>query len=217
MKIAIYLHYFFRSVALRGFFNTLALIFSELYYERKFGIKTSAIKKSDSQEFYHYQGGIYRVMLRVFRELHPLTKHCEFIDIGCGKGRAVYIAEYCGYQQLTGIEMDLELVRDAQANLQLYPFKKSNSEITFVHTNALEYAYRNKPSVYFLFNPFSEKIMEEVLESIVRSTLSETWFVYMNPQYPGPFRRKEIEEVKKFKTRFYTEAVLFRLKPQTSS
>lgn len=211
MKIIIYLYYFFRSVFLRGLFNTLKLLTAEISFEKKFGIKTSVIKRSASKEFFNYQGAGYNVLLRIFSEISETTKGFDFVDIGCGKGRAVFVAEYCGYDQLTGIELDEELIKDASRNTELYVFKRKESSINFIHVNALEYEYKNKPTIYFLFNPFNEEIMKKVLNRIVALSSSETWFVYMNPLYPKPFKEKGIPCIKEIKTRFYKEAFIFRM------
>lgn len=211
MQIFLYLFYFIRSVILRGFFNTGRLLLAEKKNEKYFGISTSAIKKSDSDEYFHYQGAGYLVLLRLYKDIFIQTGHIDFVDIGCGKGRAVFVAEYCGYNNLTGIELNPQLVRSAEKNLRVYPFKRPASQICFIHQNALEYEFENKPTVYFLFNPFNEKILDKVLEKITGATRSETWFIYMNPLYQGSFARNKIKKVKEYKTRFYTEAVLYRL------
>jgi SAM-dependent methyltransferase len=210
LKNLIYVYYFFRSALLRGPVNTVRLLGAELNHEKKFGIKTSAIKKSDSKEFFHYQGAGYLILLKVLPELFKETKHCDFVDIGCGKGRALFVAEYCGYNYLTGIELDADLIKEAEANVNLYCLKRKESGIHFICANALDYEYKNRPTLYFLFNPFSEEILERVVERILASTHSETWFVYMNPLYPLPFKKKKMEQVREFKTGFYTEALVFR-------
>lgn len=211
MKIFIYVYYFFRSVFLRGLSATVRLVKAELNYEKKFGIQSSGIKKSNSREFFHYQGAGYLVLLRIFREIYEETKHFDFVDIGCGKGRAVFVAENCGYNNLTGIELDEELIGEANANLRSYSFKRKESVIRFIHMNALKYSYQNRPTVYFLFNPFNEDILRRVLERICLSTRSETWFIYMNPMYAKPFKEKTMEIVKEFKTGRYTEAIVYRI------
>ena len=211
MKYLLYIFYFFRSVFLRGFFNTFKLLRAEARFEKLFHIKTAAIKKSDSLDYFHYQGASYLVLLRIFKEVSPQTKDFDFVDIGSGKGRAVFVAENCGYNTLYGIELDCTLLKDAVENLKHYAFKRKESDILFVHQNAIEYSYTNRPSVYFLFNPFNEQVMEKVLQKISSCTDKESWFIYMNPQYTKPFTDKKMELIKEFKTGRYLEAVVFKM------
>ena len=165
-----------------------------------------------SKEFFHYQGAGYLTLMRIFSEIYKETIGFDFLDIGCGKGRAVFVAEYFGYNELTGIDFDAELLNDARANMNVYPFKRVESKIHFIYANAIEYQYQNKPTVYFLFNPFNEDVMCKVIDRIMALAHSECWFVYMNPLYLKPFEERGIEWYKEFKTGFYREAIVFRLK-----
>jgi SAM-dependent methyltransferase len=211
LKIFVYLYYFLRSACLRGLFNTIQIIRSEFKYEKQFGIKTALFQRNESDEFFHYQGASYVVLFKIFNEITARTQNFEFIDIGCGKGRAVFVAEYSGYNKLKGIELKKELLDEAVKNLELYPFKRPQSEIEFIHENALDHNYQNKSTVYFFFNPFNEQVMEKVLDKILTVACSETWFVYMNPLYKEPFKKRGLEEMKIIKTRWYTEAMVYRL------
>lgn len=211
MKIALYLYYFLRSIILRGLFNSIALLRAESFYEKKYGIKTAKIKRSESSEFFHYQGASYMQLIRILKEIAPQTNDFEFVDIGCGKGRAVFVAESMGYDKLTGIELDEQLVLDVLENVKTYTLKRSTSQIQFLHANALNYKYKNTKTVYFLFNPFNEEILRRVLKKIKEESSAETWFIYMNPLYPKPFENEGMELLKKVKTRFYTEANVYRI------
>ncbi len=196
---------------MRGFANAIRLIRAESPNEKKYGIATSSIKKSNSDEFFHYQGAGYLVLYRVFELVAPHTKFFDFVDIGSGKGRPVFVAESYGYDTLTGIELDKELVEAAKENLKHYSLKRKSSSIEFINVNALEYNYKNTPTVYFLFNPFSEDVLKKVLERIISQTNSETWFVYMNPKYKAAFTKDKFEILHEIKTKRYLEAVVYKL------
>lgn len=212
MKVFIYIFYFFRSAFLRGFINTIRLGRAEAKNEKIYGINTSSIKKSDSTEFFHYQGAGYLILFRIFEYITPQTKHFDFVDIGCGKGRPLFVAEFYGYETLKGIELDKTLIEAAESNAKSYLLKRKTSRIEFIHINALDHNYKNVPTVYFFFNPFNEEVLKKVLEKITTSTNSETWFVYMNPRYAQVFTKEKFELVHELKTKRYLEAVIYRLK-----
>lgn len=197
---------------LRGFINTVRLIRAEKANEIKYGISTSSIKKSSSNEFFHYQGASYKVLFRIFNKIVAQTKELDFVDIGAGKGRAVFVAESFGYKNLTGIEMDKNLFSDSIENLKTYALKNKTSNILFVDANALDYNYKNKATVYFLFNPFNDTVLKKVLNQISSSTIKETWFVYMNPKYSKVFTPEKFETVFEIKTKRYLEAIIYKLK-----
>lgn len=165
---------------------------------------------TESKEYHHYQGASYKVLLALLADLADTTKAFRFVDIGCGKGRAVLVAEYCGYNKLTGIDLDPELIKEAIQNLQRYPFKRLESQIDFRRENALTYDYDDEASLYFLFNPFGEAVMESVLKRILDRNNQEFWVVYMNPLYPAPLYSAGLQFVKEYKTARYSEALIFR-------
>lgn len=212
MKVFIYIFYFFRSVFLRGFINTIKLIKAETINEKKYGITTSSIKKSNSTEFFHYQGAGYLVLFRIFRAIEEKTKNFAFVDIGCGKGRPVFVAESFGYNNLIGIDLDGELIDIANENLKNYLLKRESSNIKFIKVNALDFDYLNQPTVYFLFNPFNKAVLDKTINKILSSTLSETWFVYMNPMYKNSFENEKIEVVCELRTKKYLEAIIYKVK-----
>ncbi|MEO6303259.1 MAG: class I SAM-dependent methyltransferase, partial [Bacteroidia bacterium] len=152
------------------------------------------------------------VLFRIFEYITPQTKHFNFVDIGCGKGRPVFVGEHYGYENLTGIDLDKELIEASNLNLKHYLLKRKSSHIQFINANALEYGYKNEPTVYFLFNPFNGDVLKKVLTRISSSTNSETWFVYMNPKYSTSFSPDKFEVVKELKTKRYLEAMIYKLK-----
>jgi len=213
LKYFINLYYVVRSLILRGPLASLRLVSKESRYEKQFNIQTAEFIKSSSSQYFHYQGASYHVLFRLFESLDPLTKEFHFIDIGSGKGRAVFVAEYYGFNNLVGIELNADLVKDAYLNLKTYALKREQSQINFLSINALDYEYKNEATVYFLFNPFNASVLKKVLEKISASTVSETWFIYMNPLYASVFSEAGIRQEKVIRSGFYTEAIIYKIKP----
>jgi SAM-dependent methyltransferase len=214
LKILLYIFYFLRSVILRGFFNTIKLGTLEMKHEKRFSINTGSIKASADADYFHYQGAGYDVILKIFGDLAPGRENYHFVDIGCGKGRAVIVAENAGFNRITGIELHADLLRVASENLKSYTMKRSASVITLLEINALNYEYKDEPAVYFMFNPFAAHVLKNVLLKILQNTRSETYFIYMNPRFANVFAELGIKKQRVYKTRFYTEAIVFHLEAQ---
>ncbi len=212
MKFFIYIFYFFRSLFLRGGVNTLKLIFEESKNESLYGIKTSSLKKSNSTDYFHYQGAGYLILFRIFEKIYKPTQNYTFVDIGCGMGRPCFVAESYGYKNITGIDLDLELINEAKLNFTRRLLKNRTSKIEFIHVNAMDYNYKNESTIYFLFNPFNELVLKNVLSKIMGQTQSETLFVYMNPVYSKTFAPEKFEIIYEIKTKRYLEAIIYKLK-----
>jgi SAM-dependent methyltransferase len=146
MKIILYFYYFIRSIYYRGFINTLRLLSYEQFYEKKLGIHTHSIVHlkhltlagNNSDENHHYQGASYDVLFKIFQKL-PLNIHqYTFVDFGCGKGRAIFVAEQCGFTKLIGVDIAQELIEQANANKLYYKPKQSESSIEFIFNERIQ-------------------------------------------------------------------------------
>ncbi len=184
-------------------------------YERLFGIKTMQIKKSDDEQNFHYQGASYLVLLDLFKKLPEYLKNKNFVDIGSGKGRALFCAEYSGFNSLIGVELDRELVDIANENIGKYLLKRKESHFKFVCENALHFVIPENTGVFYFFNPFSENIMKEVEKNISARQIhngSEIFIIYVNPQFKNVWENAGYETYYKEGNSRYTEALIFRKK-----
>lgn len=90
----------------------------------------------------------------------------SFIDIGCGKGRALLIAAEYPFQRLVGIEIAQELCSIARANVAL----KSDwqNRISVVNQDASTFDFPEGPLVLFLYHPFYTPVLRRLLENLER-------------------------------------------------
>src|SRR6478735_6242216 len=108
MRFFQYTYYFFRSLYYRGLVNTFKLLTYEGKFEKQLGISTHSIVNLDqltldgdnSDQNHHYQGASYYILFSIFEKLPQHLKSKPFIDFGCGKGRALFVAEQCGFTHL---------------------------------------------------------------------------------------------------------------------
>ena len=194
-------------------FKTLRLLRYEGYYERLLGIKTLQIKKTNDTENFHYQGASYYVLFELFKKLPVFLKDKAFIDFGSGKGRALFCAENNGFNRLIGVELDKELVENANENLQTYLLKRKESAFSFICENALNYDIPEGAATFFFFNPFSENIMDQVVKKIndyQAKTHSEVYAIYVNPQFKNVWLNAGYEIYDCEGNKRYTEAIIFR-------
>lgn len=215
LKILRICWYFLRSVVLRGLYNTVKMGILEMRYEKRYGINTLAPGQRREKENYEYQGAGYGIIIKLFRDLVKGREGFHFVDIGCGKGRAVIVAAEAGFRRVTGIELYEDLLKEAAENIKKSPVT-TNSAITLLHTNAILHDYTDEPAIYFLFNPFGETVLRSVVQKIIQNTRSETFFIYMNPRHASVFAELGIQKHRVYKTRFYTEAILYHLKANQS-
>jgi predicted RNA methylase len=214
MRLFLYIYYFIRSVYYRGLAGTISLLKAEGHYEKVFGIRSMSIKKSNDPNNFHYQGAGYKVLLDLFPKLPPHLKEKTFIDYGSGKGRALFCAEFCGFNDLLGVELDENLVHLANENITTYTKKRQESKILFIHQNALEFEIPGTARTFFFFNPFSDLIMNKVAEKITehrKKINEEVYIIYMNPTYKKLWEKHGFKILFEQRTKRYLEAVVYKM------
>lgn len=220
MKVFQYIYYFFRSLYYRGFVNTVKLLTHESKYEKKLGIKTHSIVNlhnltlagENSDQNHHYQGASYFILFSVFGQLPANVKDLPFIDYGCGKGRALFVAEQCGFTNLIGIDIALELIQEANENKEVYKKANAKSHIHFTFSDATVYEIPPDAAVFYFFNPFGPDILKKVVSLIKESVKlypRTIYCIYLNPQYKDVFEKEQFSIFYTKQHKRYLEGIIY--------
>jgi hypothetical protein len=125
----------------------------------------------------HFQNGI--------TSLNIDPQEFLFIDVGSGKGRALFLAQDSGFKNVVGIEFAKELVEICERNMHL---RESDGlrrpPVSVWHMDALQYELPDEPTVPFMFNPFNEQVMRPFIDRIhhqLRRAPRPFKIVYENP------------------------------------
>ena len=103
-----------------------------------------------------------------------------FVDLGCGKGRALLVAADHPFRRLAGVEIAPELARIAQANTAREP------RISVEQGDAATFVFPDEPLVIFLYHPFLPPVLKKVLRNLQRmraGSAHPTFLLYANPAY----------------------------------
>ena len=222
MKVFQYIYYFFRSLYYRGFLNTFKLLTYEGKFEKQLGINTHSIVNLDkltlatenSDQNHHYQGASYYILFSILNKLPKETQNLEFIDYGCGKGRALFVAEQCGFTNLIGVDIAKELIDDANVNKLVYQKKNKESKISFLFSDATAYSIPITACVFYFFNPFGEDILQMVIQNIkesLRQHPRKIYCVYLNPKYQTVFEKNNFQIFYTEKNKRYLEGVIYTI------
>lgn len=186
---------FVKSLRQDGVLKTVknaARILADYSFDWKYGTDTMRWVDVDSLETdsfnkvhaQRYQASKTRPLLKLFRKLQ-LPKDGIFVDMGCGKGRVLFIAAQFGFKRVVGIEFCAQLCRQAQENAELF-FKKfrESAPIEVIESDASLYEFKGDENIFFLYNPFDSVVLAHVLENISKSVLQaprDIWLIYNNP------------------------------------
>ena len=214
-----FLKYFFYLAYNWDLKIALHIIRNEVRGEKKYGIDTTGADELKSLEdkgidITHatvYMPASYDLLEDFLDRFNlPFTNH--FLDIGCGKGRAMCVAAANGAKKISGIELSKELYAAANENMS-----KTKSRYPLMH-----YALYNNDAFYFeiaadvdcifMFNPFDDVIMSAVLENIDSSLEKDPrplTVIYINPLQRHLLAERGYKETYHFQKMKYLEGSIF--------
>jgi SAM-dependent methyltransferase len=95
---------------------------------------------------------------------------CTFVDLGSGKGRALFVAAELPFKEIVGVEFSQLLHRLAVENIASFSYRPNGCHsIHSVHANAMEFKLPPGPLVLYMFNPFGPETMQRILENLAES------------------------------------------------
>lgn len=207
MKFLTLFYYGLRSVVLRGPLKSLRIYWQEKRGDAFYGISTRNFVLQSKDGAHHYQGASYYVLNKLFKALNLERLPHQFFDIGCGLGRVLFVASANGFKQCRGIDINDALINAASKNI--LSAGRNSAQIEIQQANATEFNYPKEAQLYFLFNPFDDKVLKACLNRIIESGSERSFYLYMNPVHKEVFEELGFISLQKIKTNFYTEAILF--------
>jgi hypothetical protein len=109
-----------------------------------------------------------------------------FIDIGCGKGRALVVGTEYPFQAIIGIELSDFLCDLARRNIEKLPEGAAAERVVIVNGDASTPVLPDAPCVVlFCYNPFHRplvmKLAQHLEQEIPKDQHRVVWLIYYNP------------------------------------
>lgn len=124
--------------------------------------------------------------LHGIQSLKLVFKACQInqndciLDFGSGKGEALFQLSKLPFYKVNGVELSSNLVDIASNNLNILKVKK----FTIFHSNASLFKDLDEYNYFYMFNPFPEIIMKDVIANIEQSLIKnprKIRIIYSNP------------------------------------
>lgn len=191
-----------RSIAQRGWFGTCQLCVVSLLwlilprfrqtearrrqvdaeFDRQYGVDTGGVFRPKSHEVVGGNwafGGNYQAvdpasLLEVLSGLDLRFEDFTFIDFGSGKGRSLLLASLFPFKKIVGVEYCGELNAIARRNASRFrPVQRRCSDIEVVDQDAAAFPLPSGPLLLFLFHPFAEPVMSQVVRNVAEAYRKE--------------------------------------------
>ena len=155
-------------------------------------IPASALRTGSRSDLYNfaYAGSQPSIIRQVLVKIPDLDQ-ANFIDIGCGKGRALVVATEYPFRKIVGVELSPELVETAKMNaMGLHDQFPERTFIDLHCEDALNFDLPEGYNVIYFYNPAYEGLLRELAVKIAVHAASpgnKTVVVYYNPAFGRVF------------------------------
>ena len=163
-------------------------------FDVQYGVETSGylpgeqLPSGSPADLYNtaYYGIAPSALTQALWLLPPRVDRSTFLDLGCGKGRALLVAAQFPFRQITGIELSPALCRIAARNTA------SDPRISVRQGDATTLQFPRTPLLVYLYHPFLAAGLRRVLTNLERSFDEQPREIYLlraNPVYPKLVKR----------------------------
>jgi len=114
------------------------------------------------------------------------TEEYSFVDLGCGKGRALMLASTYPFADVSGVELNGALVRTARKNMRIW--KAANPKTASIRVrrgDAARYTFPGEPCLLYMFHPFGRPVINLVLHNLAQTFADRPQqldVIYFNPE-----------------------------------
>jgi predicted RNA methylase len=137
------------------------------------------LEKNSADTPYRYEPCSINVLHACISELGHIDQYF-FIDIGSGKGRALFGAARHPFKKVIGIELSSSAFNIARSNLQTV--KKSLlacHDVELVRMNALDFEFPMQNLVLWMFNPFNADAMRKMIDKISTQFANSACYIHL--------------------------------------
>jgi len=180
---------------LRSTLNKAVTVAADALFDLRHGVETQAwaelrnltIRGDNQEHGARYQPTHVWPLRRMLRTLQPqFIPGRAFVDLGCGKGRALLLAAECGFPIVRGVEFAHELCTVATANCAAYKRRRRlATQFEILEADVVRHPFAGDENVIFMFNPFAIDVMNRVLDNIAASLAAQPrplLLLYHNPR-----------------------------------
>lgn len=177
----------------------LSILGDETYHgllEKYDSIIVKFLKRKDGVDFrknilpenlgegYDYDKYVHYVPCRPWQikslmKILKITENDSILDIGCGKGKALFDFSKYKFKHVGGVELTEELATIAKENMKILGLPN----IEIFCENAINFKDYNKYNHFFFYDPFDSSVFKIVINNILenhKNSLSEITVIYMH-------------------------------------
>jgi SAM-dependent methyltransferase len=161
-------------------------------FDKQYGTETSGLvpvqmiasDKTLVSKINPYCGSQPSVIRRAINALRK-TEEYQFVDLGCGKGRAMIVASEFPFRSISGVELSPSLAKIARQNMarveHLFP---ERPPVVAMEGNAVTFPFPQGKLALFFYHSFGVDLLSQLireLECFLSAGNGPLFFIYYNP------------------------------------
>jgi SAM-dependent methyltransferase len=138
-------------------------------FDRRYGVETSKsvyVTATNSPNYLHgcgYQASDEATIRWCIENCGMPPLETTFVDVGCGKGRALIIAAMYPFKRIIGIEYAPDLAKACRKNIKTLHLAE---RCEIVESDAAECKFPNGKLFVYICNPFNQVVFDRVLRNL---------------------------------------------------
>lgn len=201
------LRHLVRQHGVRGAGVKLVGLALDAAFERRYGVDMADVPLAElkidaasrERATSHYEPSRLMPLRAVLRLLKQLDPAGTLVDLGCGKGKVLLVAAECGMNRVRGVEFAHELCEIARANWRRFQAKThSTCEAEIVEADVAAYPFRADETLFFVFNPFDESILAQMMANLAASARATPRRVFLAIAFPSERYRQALAAQSEF-------------------
>jgi SAM-dependent methyltransferase len=162
-------------------------------FDRAHGTDTSGFAPAEelpenegARAYACFYAGSQPNVLRLAIAALPPVDACAFVDLGCGKGRALLVASEFPFREILGIELSPALAKVARRNAAVMARRfPRRTAVRVAVGDASVFPLPPGDLVLFLYHPFGPEVVASVVARVEAAIAAAPWrniyVVYYNP------------------------------------
>ncbi|MGE5107354.1 MAG: methyltransferase domain-containing protein [Sphingobacteriales bacterium] len=224
MKVIDYIRYFFYLAWNWNPLLACFIIYHEIRGEKKYKLHTTGYDElnklaSEGIDVSHatmYMPANYYLLEKMLNYVKSIPGNECLLDIGCGKGRVLIVAAHYGFRNLIGVEFSKKFCAETNAIILSKEKEFPLTSFSVINQDASSFVIPDNTTTIFLYNPFDEVIMNNVVlhvEESLKRRPRNLLIIYINPQGKHLFINNGFKEIFHAKKLKYLEGVILEKKP----
>lgn len=130
-----------------------------------------------------------KCLIKTLKSLY-ITREDAIMDMGCGKGLAMFYMSRFPFSQIAGIELSKSLASSAKKNLR--KLFNDNRRFRIICNDAGKWQHYEEYNFFYIYNSFPRQVIKEVLQRInesIKRAPRKVVILYLYPEFPDEFRR----------------------------